>query len=88
MGRSVLPLLGIGDGSLGVRGTKLWAQNKFRGRRFVDFDGIVARAYMVATGMAIEKPFGEDGLNLPLEERAKISNYFLKNLSQAFAGEV
>lgn len=35
---------GINDGSLGVRGTTLW---KFCGRRFVDFDGIVARAYII-----------------------------------------
>lgn len=77
---------GIGDGSLGVQGTKLWAQNNICGR-FVDFDGIVTTAYMLTTESAIEKPFGKDGLNLPSEEKAKIVDPFLKNLSQAFAEE-
>lgn len=76
---------GIWDGSLGFKGTKLWANNKFSGSRFVDFDGTVALGYMLVTESAIKKRFGNEGLNLHSSEIIKIIDPFLKNLSQAFA---
>lgn len=75
---------GVGDEKTGVEGTKLWAQQNICSR-WVDFDGIVATAYMVATELAIIKPFGPKGLNLIDAEIAEIRDPFLKNLSQAFA---
>ena len=75
---------GIGDGSLGVEGTKLWAAQNICGR-VVDFDGIVVSVYHYTVEKAVLQPFGKDGLNLPQEEQAQILDPFLKNLSQAFA---
>ena len=40
---------------------------------------------MWATESVIKKPFGNEGLNLPPSEIIKIIDFFLKNLSQAFA---
>ena len=75
---------GIGDGSLGVEGTKLWASQNICGR-VVDFDGITLGPYQYVVESALLKPFGKDGLNLPEEEQKQIVDPFLKNLSQAFA---
>ena len=75
---------GIGDGSLGVEGTKLWASQNICGR-VVDFDGITVGVYQYIVESAVLKPFGKDGLNLPADEQKEILDPFLKNLSQAFA---
>ena len=75
---------GIGDGSLGIEGTKLWASQNICGR-VVDFDGITVSVYQYIVESALLKPFGKDGLNLPEDEQKQILDPFLKNLSQAFA---
>ena len=75
---------GIGDGSLGVEGTKLWASQNICGR-VVDFDGITVSVYQYIVETAVLKPFGKNGLNLPEDEQKQILDPFLKNLSQAFA---
>ncbi|MCJ1348808.1 hypothetical protein MMC31_007041 [Peltigera leucophlebia] len=75
---------GIGDGSFGVQGTKLWASQNIC-TRVVDFDGITVVTYHYAVESAVLKPFGKDGLNLPEDEQKQILDPFLKNLSQAFA---
>ena len=75
---------GIGDGSFGIEGTKLWAAQNICGR-VVDFDGIVVSVYHYVVESALLKPFGKDGLNLPEDEQKQILDPFLKNLSQAFA---
>ncbi len=72
---------GIGDGSLGVEGSKLWRQANICGRS-VDFDGIVAQAWMMTTELAIEKPFSKQGLKKTSSELEQIVDPFLKNLSQ------
>lgn len=46
---------------------------------------VVALGYMMATESAIEKPFGNEGLNLPSSGIIRIIDPFLKNLLQAFA---
>lgn len=75
---------GIGDGSFGVEGTKLWASQNICSR-VVDFDGITVGVYQYVVESAVLKPFGKDGLNLPEDEQKQILDPFLKNLSQAFA---
>jgi len=77
---------GVGDGSLGVQGTKNWAKNNICGR-VVDWDGIVTGAWMASVEMAIEKPFGKQGLNWDGDKKDEVVDPFLKNLSQAFGEE-
>jgi hypothetical protein len=77
---------GVGDGSWGVQGTKNWAKNNICGR-FVDWDGIVVGAWMAMVEMAIEKPFGKQGLNWDAAKKDEVVDPFLKNLSQAFGEE-
>ena len=75
---------GIGDGTFGVEGTKLWASQNICGR-VVDFDGITVSTYHYVVESAVLKSFGKDGLNLSADEQKEILDPFLKNLSQAFA---
>lgn len=77
---------GVGDGTWGVQGTKNWAKNNICGR-FVDWDGIVVGAWMAMVEMAIEKPFGKQGLNWDADKKDEVVDPFLKNLSQAFGEE-